>query len=70
MTADVFNARLARENLVAKTNFDNAVSSLNNKTAANQTKNAPIENELKKPKTFDSSHFRGKSHFEEDGTQN
>ena len=49
---------------MAKTNFDNAVSSLNNKTAANQTKNAPIENELKKPKTFDSSHF------EEDGTQN
>ena len=55
---------------MAKTNFDNAVSSLNNKTAANQTKNARIENELKKPKTFDSSHFRGKSHFEEDGTQN
>ena len=28
------------------------------------------ENELKKLKTFDSSYFIGKSHFEEDGTQN
>ena len=25
---------------------------------------------MKKLKTFDSSYFRGKSHFEEDGTQN
>ena len=28
------------------------------------------ENELKELKTFDSSYFIGKSHFEEDGTQN
>ena len=28
------------------------------------------ENELKKLKTFDSIYFRGKSHFEEEGTQN
>ena len=34
LAADVFNARLARANLVAKTNFDNTVSSLNNKIAA------------------------------------
>ena len=27
-------------------------------------------NELKKLKTFDSSYFIGKSHFEEDSTQN
>ena len=30
----------------------------------------PVENGLKKLKTFDSSYFIGKSHFEEDGTQN
>ena len=30
----------------------------------------PVENEFKKLKTFDSSYFRGKSHFEEDDTQN
>ena len=29
-----------------------------------------VENELKKLKIFDSSYFIGKSHFEEDGTQN
>ena len=70
LAADVFNARLARANLVAKTNFDNTVSSLNNKIAANKTKEESIENELKKLKTFDSSYFIGKTHFEEDGTEN
>ena len=30
----------------------------------------PVENELKKLKTFDSSYFKGKGHFEDDGTQN
>ena len=29
-----------------------------------------VENELKKPQKFDAAYFRGKSHFEEDGTQN
>ena len=29
-----------------------------------------VENELKKPTTFDSSYFIGKSHFEEDDAQN
>ena len=29
-----------------------------------------VENELKKLETFDSSYLSGKSHFEEDGTQN
>ena len=29
-----------------------------------------VENELKKLKTFDSNYFIGKSHFDEDGTQN
>ena len=42
LAADVFNARSARANLVAKTNFDNTVSSLNNKLAANKTKNESI----------------------------
>ena len=68
--ADVFNARLAQANLMTKTDFDNTVWSLNNKIAANKTKNKSIENEFKKLKTLDSSHFIGRSHFEEDGTQN
>ena len=29
-----------------------------------------VENELKKLQKFDAAYFRGKSHFEEDGTQN
>ena len=52
LAADVFNARLSQANLVAKTNFDNTVSSLNSKTAENKTKNKSIENELKKAKSI------------------
>ena len=37
---------------------------------SNKTKHLLVKNELKKLKTFDLSYFRGKSHFEEDGTQN
>ena len=37
---------------------------------ANKSKHLLVENEFKKLKTFDSSYFVGKSHFEEDGTQN
>ena len=61
--------RLFQANLVTKTIFDNTISSLDSKTAANKTENDSIENELKKLKTFDLSYFIGKSHFEEDGTQ-
>ena len=50
--------------------FDAKLSSLNRKITANKTKNLLVENELKKLKTFDLSYFIGKSHFEEDGTQN
>ena len=56
--------------LVTKTDFDNSISSINNKIVANKTKNESIENELKKLKTLDLSYLVGKSHFEEDGTQN
>ena len=46
------------------------MSSLNRKITSNKTKHLLVENELNKVKTFDSSYFIGKSHFEEDGTQN
>ena len=46
------------------------MSSLNRKITSNKTKHLHVENELNKLKTFDSSYFIGKSHFEEDGTQN
>ena len=46
------------------------MSSLNKKITSNKTKHLLVENELNKLKTFDSGYFIGKSHFEEDGTQN
>ena len=53
LAADVLNARLAQANLVIKRDFDNKVSSLDSKIAANKTKNESIENEIKKLKTLD-----------------
>ena len=65
-----FNARLAPANLVKKADFDAKLSSLNRKITSNKSKHLLVENELKKLKIFDLSYFIGKSHFEEDGTQN
>ena len=56
--------------MITKTYFDAKLLSLNRKITTNKTKNLLVENELNKLKTFDSSYFIGKSHFEEDGTQN
>ena len=70
LAADVFNARFAQANLITKTYFDAKLSSINRKINANKTINLLVENELNKLKTFDSSYFISKSHFEEDGTQN
>ena len=64
LAADVFNAILAQANLIAKTDFDGKLSSLNRKNAANKSKKLLVENELKKLKTFHSIYFIGKSHFE------
>ena len=65
LAANVFNARLARANLVKKTDFDAKLLSLNRKFTQNKTKHLLVENELNNLKTFDSSYFIGKSHFEE-----
>ena len=62
--------RLAQANLLTKTDFEAKLSSLNQKITKNKSKHLLVENELNKLKTFDSSYFIGKSHFEEDGTQN
>ena len=69
LTADVFNARIVQANLIRKTDFDVKLSSLNRKVTSNKTEHLLVLNEFKKLKTFDSSYFIGKSHFEEDGTQ-
>ena len=56
--------------MITKTDFDAKLSSLNRRITENKTENLLVKNELNKLKTFYSSYFIGKSHFEEDGTQN
>ena len=56
--------------MITKTDFDAKLLNLNRKITLNKTKHWLVENELNKLKTFDSSYFIGKSHFDEDGTQN
>ena len=70
LAADVFSARLTQANLITKADFDAKLSSLNKEITTNKSKHLIVENELRELKTFDSSYFIGKSHFEEDGTQN
>ena len=43
---------------------------ISKRITSNKTKHLLVENELKKLKAFDLSYFKGKDHFEEDGTQN
>ena len=56
--------------MITKTDFDVKLASLNRKITKNKTNHLIVKNELNKLKTFDSGYFIGKSHFEEDGTQN
>ena len=70
LAANVFNARLAQSNQITLTDFDAKLQSLSERITSNKTKHLLSENELKKLQKFDSSYFRGKSHFEENGAQN
>ena len=63
LAANVFNARLAQANLIAKTDFDATFSSLNRKITANKTKHFLNDNDL--------SYYLGKQYFDEgSGKQN
>ena len=70
LTAENLAATLAQGNLITKTDFNVKLSNLNRKITSNNTKHLAAENELKKLKSFDSSYFIGKSHFDKDGSQN
>ena len=48
LTADVFNERLSRSNLVIKTDFDAKLSSFSRKVTENKTKHLLIQHELNK----------------------
>ena len=53
-----------------KTDFDAKLSSPNRKITKNKTDHLIVKNELNKLNTFYFGYFNGKSHFEENGTQN
>ena len=70
LASDIFNARLAQANIITKTDFDAKLSSLNRKITKTKSDHFLVQNELNKLKTVDFGYFIGKSHFEEDVTQN
>ena len=70
LAAGVLNARLAQANLVTKTDFDTKLEHFSKRITSNKTKHLLVENVLKFFKNIDLSYFKGKGHFEKDGTQN
>ena len=68
--SESFAARLAQGNFIAKIDFNAKLSNFNKKFTSNKTKNLLVEDEFKKWEIFDSIYFRGKGHFEDDGTPN
>ena len=48
LAADIFNARLAKANLIIKTDFDAKLSSLNRTITENKTESLHVKNELHK----------------------
>ena len=75
LISESFIARLAQVNLssknditalVKKTGFDDKLKNINKRITSNKRKHALVENELKKPQTFDSSLFIGQSYFNND----
>ena len=70
LAAGVFDARLARANLVTKTDFDIKLKKISDRVTLNKRKHLLVETELKKLNTFDAAYYRRKNYFEEVGTQN
>ena len=61
---------LKAKHLVTQTNFDAKLQDISKRITSNKSKHFLVENELKKLQKFDSSYFRGRYRFEEDGVQN
>ena len=70
LTAEFFTARLVQADLVTKTDFDSKLQDVSKGITSIKSKHLLLKNELKKRQKSDSSYFRGKSHFDKDGTQN
>ena len=69
LAVEAFATRLARANFVTKTDFDTELKDISKRITSNISKKLLVENELKKLQKFDSSYFRGRNRFEEDGVQ-
>ena len=69
LTTENFKARLKQANLISKSDLDTELKKISDRVTPNKSKHLLVENELEKLRTFDSSYFKGKSHFEEDGAQ-
>ena len=50
LTTENFKARLAKSDLVTKTDFDTKLQDINERITSNKTKHLLVENELKKLK--------------------
>ena len=70
LAAGVFTARLARAKLVSNSDFDPELKRVSDRITSNKSKHLLVKNELKKLQKFESSYFRGRNRFEEDGVQN
>ena len=68
LTTENFKTRLSQGNLITKTDLGIELKKSSDRATSSKSKHLHDESELKK--TFDSSYFKGKSHLEEDGTQN
>ena len=67
-----YDAKIAEieSKYVSNTEFDSKLAQANVITKINlHAKIIELENNIKKLQTFDSSYFRGESHFEKDGVQ-
>ena len=69
LTTENFKAISAQEDLVTKTDFDTELEKNSDRVISSKTKHLQVKNEVKKLKTFDLSYFKGKYHFQKDGTQ-
>ena len=69
LSAEVFDARLPRANLVTKTDFDDKLNVLSNKLTQIEQNIFLVENESKKLQIFHSICICYKGHFEVDDTQ-
>ena len=69
LSAEVFDARLPRANLVTKTDIDDKLNVLSNKLTQIEQNIFLVENESKKLQIFHSICICYKGHFEVDGTQ-